>query len=124
MSMEKRQCVCCGAPIQLYSNKCEYCGMVYEDDYWKGTVRYVPVHMGRKRLAARVALDDELTDRRGIPTEAVASYVKKDLVKQIAEGLSEMMTIRMEHDIFHRVTIVEGEVWVEQPDRRAAMSRW
>ena len=115
---EKRQCVSCGAPLPIGATKCEYCGMIYEPDYWAGTVKYVPVHMGRRRLRAKVRVDDYLMD--AADKEAVARYVRGDLVNQLAAGVAEMMNLRMHHDPCAMVTIVEGEVWVEEPDRRTA----
>ena len=112
--LHPRKCVSCGAPIQLGALKCEYCGMVYDTDYWAGTVKYVPLRMGKKRLAARAQIDDMLLKNN----EAAANIVKRELVERIAEGLAEYMIIRMHYDPREMVTIVDGEVWVEDPNDR------
>lgn len=114
---DKRQCVSCGAPIPHGALRCEYCGMEYEPDYWAGTLRYVPIRMRSRHLCAEAAVDNSLLHVAG--SEAVANHVKSDLVHKLAEGLSEMMTIRMRHDPRLDITIVRGELWVEEPDSRA-----
>lgn len=121
--MNKRECVSCGAPITHGALKCEYCGMIYDPDYWAGTLRYVPLHMGRKCLRARTMVDNFLMNK-DVDRKYVADRVRYDLTHKLAEGLSEMMTIRMNYDPKLMVTIVDGEVWVEEPDRRAAIDGW
>lgn len=114
----RRQCVSCGAPVDVGVTKCAYCGMVYEPEYWEGTVRYIPLHTGRKRLRARVMVEDRIMDGT-VRNDGIADYVRSGLVHNLAEGLSEMMTIRMNYDPCRMVTIVEGEVWVEDPGHHA-----
>ena len=58
--------------------------------------------------------------KAGADKDAVARYVRGDLVNQLAAGVAEMMSLRMHYDPCAMVTIVEGEVWVEEPDRRTA----
>ena len=120
--MDKRQCVSCGAPIPVGACKCEYCGMTYDPGYWAGTIQYVPIHAGRRRLRARAEVDDFVMGH--LDETALASHVRRDLVGKLAEGLSEMMSVRMHRDPMRMVTIVEGEVWVEEPDRRTAFNGW
>ena len=52
--------------------------------------------------------------------EAAARFVRSDLVGKLAEGLAEVMNVRMFHDPMRMVTIVDGEIWVEAPDHRVA----
>lgn len=120
--MNKRECVCCGAPIPLGVRKCEYCGMTYDPGYWDGTIQYVPIRTGRRRLHAAAAVDDIVMDH--LDKTDLARYVKHDLAGKLAEGLTEMMAIRMNYDPCRQVTIVEGEVWVEEPDRRTSFDNW
>ena len=119
--MQERKCVNCGAPIPYGARRCEYCGMEYEPDYWTGTVKYVPIHVGRRRLAAEVRVPNELL---AFDSEMAAKMVRNDITNQIAAGLSEMVTLRMNHDWIHDVTVVRGEVWVEEPDSRTAFGGW
>lgn len=114
---DKRQCVSCGAPIKAGATRCEYCGMEYEPDYWAGTLKYVPIRVGRRKLIAEVQVPNELLE---INPDMVAKRVRNDITNQIAEGLSEMVALRMNHDWVHNVTVVRGEVWVEEPDSRTA----
>jgi len=118
---DKRQCVSCGAPIKAGATRCEYCGMEYEPDYWAGTLKYVPIHVGRRKLVTKTRVPDELL---AIDQDMVAKSVRNDITKQLAEGLSEMVALRMEHDWMHNVTVVRGEVWVEEPDKRTAFEGW
>ena len=120
--MNKRECVGCGAPIPLGALKCEYCGMTYDPGYWAGTIQYVPIHTGRRRLKAAAVVDDIVMDH--LNKEDLARHVKYDLASKLAEGLTEMMAIRMNYDPRRLVTIVEGEVWVEEPDHRTAFDSW
>lgn len=117
--MNKRQCVSCGAPINVGATKCDYCGMTYDPDYWAGTLIYVPIHTGRKRLAARAMVHDEIL--RG-QEPLVADRMRHALAQKLADGLTEMMTIRINNDPISQVTIVEGEIWVEEADRRIAFA--
>lgn len=121
--MKERKCVSCGAPIELGATKCEYCGMVYEPDYWAGTIRYVPIHMNRRRLKAAARVDDWFP-MNSESSDVVARCVHRDIVNKLAEGLAEFATYRMYHDPMSMATIVEGEVWVEEPDKRVALSPW
>ena len=119
--MQERKCVSCGAPIPYGAMRCEYCGMQYEPDYWAGTLRYVPIRTGRKRLAAEVNVPNRLLE---LNPDGMAQQVRHDIVHQIADGLSEMVALRMSHDWIHDVTVVRGEVWVEEPDTRTAFGGW
>ncbi len=116
--MQKRECVSCGAPIELGSLKCSYCGMTYEPDYWAGTVRYIPIRKQSRCLRAKVTIDDFILDHAD--KEALARQTRHDLVGKLAEGLAELAAIRSHYDPMRMVTIVEGEVWVEEPDRHTA----
>ena len=42
-------------------------------------------------------------------------YAHRDIVNKLAEGLAEVATYRMFYDPQRMVTVVEGEVWVEEP---------
>lgn len=118
---DKRQCVSCGAPIKVGATRCEYCGMEYEPDYWAGTLRYVPIHMGRRKIVAQTAVPNDLLE---IVPDGMAEKARFDITHKIAEGLSEMITLRMSHDWAKDMTIVRGEVWVEEPDKRTAFESW
>ncbi len=118
---EKRQCVSCGAPIKVGATRCEYCGMEYEPDYWAGTLRYVPIHAQSRKLVAQTEVPNELLR---IAPEGMAKRARLDITHQIAEGLSEMIALRMSQDWTKDVTIVRGELWVEEPDRRTAFGGW
>lgn len=121
MSLNKRQCVSCGAPIKVGAIRCEYCGMEYEPDYWAGTLKYVPIHTRSRKLVAQTEVPNELLK---IATEEMAKRARLDITHQIAEGLSELITLRMNNDWTKDVTIVRGEVWVEEPDHRVALNEW
>lgn len=112
--MNKRQCVSCGAPIEPYSHKCSYCGMVYDDGYWTGVIQYVPLHMNRHHLVAQVEIPDDILHSK-IDSTYLADYTKKGLTEQLAASLSEMMTIKTSRDLFKNTIIVRGKVWVEEP---------
>lgn len=121
--LHKRECVSCGAPIKIGATKCEYCGMVYEPDYWDGTIKYVPLHKGRRRLKARAEVPRELIPAISDDPEGIARYVRGTLVDQLAAGLAEVATVRISRDfssMMRDVVIVEGKVWVEEPDYRTA----
>ena len=121
--LHKRECVSCGAPIQIGATKCQYCGMVYEPDYWAGTVKYVPIHKGRRRLVARAEIPGELTREMQSNPEGMARFVRGEIIDQLAAGLAEVASIKISQgfpDLMRDVVIVQGEVWVEEPDRRTA----
>lgn len=118
----RRQCVSCGAPIAVGALKCEYCGMTYDRGYWDGTVRYVPLRMHSKRLRARDAVDERLLVSGD--NSHVSSAIKRHLVGQLADALSEIMATRVTHSPIEQAVIVEGEIWVEEPDRRTAFPEW
>lgn len=111
--MNKRQCVSCGAPIEIGAHKCSYCGMTYDPAYWEGYIQYIPIRTERMKLRAKVELPADMTLRYG--EEAMARMAKRDITKQIAEGLSEVLKYRMSNDPFRDTVIVSGEVWVEKP---------
>ena len=111
---DKRQCVSCGAPIQHGATRCEYCGMEYEPDYWVGALRYVPIRVKSRKLVAQAEVPNELLK---VALEDMTEKVKFDITHKIAEGLSEMITLRMSNDLMKDVTVVRGEVWVEEPNR-------
>lgn len=115
--MHERKCVSCGAPIPYGARRCKYCGMEYEPDYWAGTLKYVPIHAKSRKLVAQTEVPNDLLK---IAPEGMAERVRNDITHQIAEGLSEMIALQMNHDWKHDVTIVRGEVWVEEPDKRTA----
>ena len=119
---KRRQFVSCGAPIELYAHKCSYCGMVYDDGYWTGAVQYVPLHMGRRKLVSKAEVPDMVLDhaKDRQNTERLASFVKSQIVDDLAKGLAEVATFKIWEDPMRMVTIVRGEVWVEEPDSRAA----
>ena len=104
----ERKCVSCGAPIPYGAMRCEYCGMEYEPDYWAGTLRYVPIRMRSRHLCAETKVGNDLIHIVG--AERAAKAVKGDLVHKLAEGLSEMMTLRMRADPRLGVTVVRGEL--------------
>ena len=117
----ERKCVSCGAPIPYGARRCEYCGMEYEPDYWAGMIRYVPLHMGRRKIVAETEIPNEFL--KDAP-EGIAKKARFDITHQIAEGLSEMVTLRMNNDWIRDVTIVKGEIWVEEPDKRTVFEGW
>lgn len=117
----ERKCVSCGAPIPYGARRCEYCGMEYEPDYWAGTLRYVPIHAKSRKLVAQTEIPNEML---AIAPEVMAKRARCDITHEIAEGLSEMIVLRMSHDWTKDVTIVRGEVWVEEPDNRTAFGGW
>lgn len=120
--MDKRQCVSCGAPIKHGALKCEYCGMTYDPGYWDNTVRYIPLRMRSKRLRVRDAVDVHLLTSDD--NRHVASAIKRHLTVQLADALSEIMATRLTHDPISQALIVEGEIWVEEPDKRTAFPEW
>ena len=109
---DKRQCVSCGAPIPHGAMRCEYCGMEYEPDYWAGTLRYVPIHVKSRKLVAQTEVPNYLL---AMNKDAIADQVHRDITHQITEGLTEMITLRVSTDWINEVTIVRGELWVEEP---------
>lgn len=115
--LHKRECVSCGAPIKIGATKCEYCGMVYEPDYWAGTIKYVPLHKGRRRLTARAEIPRELIPAISDAPDEIARCVRGTLLDQLAAGLAEVATVTISRDrssMMRDFVIVEGEVWVEE----------
>lgn len=113
--MKKRECVSCGAPIEVGATKCQYCGMVYEPEYWAGIVQYVPYHVNMKRIEARAIVPDEYLIHGD--ADALSNMAKRDVVRKLADALSEIATYRISKDPVTCSTIIQASVLIAQ-DRR------
>ena len=106
--MKKRECVSCGAPIEIGATKCQYCGMVYEPEYWAGTVRYVPYHVNMRKIEAKYRMSEE--DVVYSNKETLASMAKRAITNKLADALTEIVSYRMERDPVTQSIIVSGSV--------------
>lgn len=106
--MKKRECVSCGAPIEIGATKCQYCGMVYEPEYWAGIVRYVPYHVNMKRIEAKYRMSE--VDVVYSNKETLANMAKRAIANKLADALKEIVSYRMERDPVTQSIIVSGSV--------------
>lgn len=113
--MEKRECVSCGAPIEVGATRCSYCGMTYEPKYWDGLIRYIPYHANMRRIETRTIVPDEYLIYGD--AEALSNMAKRDIVQKLAEVLSEIATYRISKDPVICSTIINASVLTAQ-DRR------
>ena len=114
--MQERKCPCCGAPVPNYKNICDYCGMVFKDDH-PPDIQFVGIRPNMRRVSARARVPEYLIDGAA-STEAMARVAKRDIIGQLAEGLTDMVTWRMDRDPRTCEIIVAGELWVQEPDVR------
>jgi hypothetical protein len=77
--------------------------------------------MGRRRIVAQTEIPNDFLKTT---PEGVAKKARFDITRQIAEGISEVIALRMSNDWVRDVTIVKGEIWVEEPDKRTAFESW
>lgn len=113
--MKKRECVSCGAPIEVGATKCSYCGMTYEPEYWDGLIRYIPYHANMRRIEARTIVPDEYLIYGD--ADAVSNMAKRDVAQKLAAALSEIATYRISKDLATCSTIIEASVLAAQDKR-------
>ncbi len=111
--LEKRACPCCGAPLENYKNKCDYCGGIVKDD----TIQYIGIRPGMRKVRACARVPECLLES-ATGKQAAANHVIRDVTLKLAEGLSDIVTWKMDRDIRTSEIIVNGELWVSEPDVR------
>ncbi|MBQ1789270.1 MAG: zinc ribbon domain-containing protein [Oscillospiraceae bacterium] len=106
--MKKRECVSCGAPIEVGATKCQYCGMVYEPEYWAGIVRYVPYHVNMRRVEAKYRMSE--VDIAYSNKETLTNMAKRAITGKLAEALRGIVTYNLERDPASESIIVRGSL--------------
>jgi hypothetical protein len=86
--------------------------MVYEPEYWAGTIRYVPYHANMKRIEARAAIPDEYLIYGD--ADALSDMAKQDITLKLADALSEIATYRIGKDPITCSTIINASVLIAQ----------
>ena len=65
----------------------------------------VPLHMNRRKVMSRATIPEWIV-KEADNKEALAKGIKRDLVENLADALSEMMTVRMDRDFIHNEIVV------------------
>ena len=116
--MIKRECKSCGAPLKSIGFGkfiCEYCGSLYEEEEGKIQILEIcrePV----QTITTEIAVPRDMRDY--MAEEDISKYALKELTRQLAEGLSAYMRLKVTEDPFRSATIVRGDVRVIPPSHR------
>lgn len=93
--MNKYICLCCGAPINRATGRCEYCGTEYDIGQSYPVVRFETFTNPVKQYAASVLVDRELTKMSG---EDYMRYSINQLAHAMLPAVMEGMQIRVSDD--------------------------
>ncbi len=107
-------CPNCGAPINRITMRCEYCGAVFKED-----VPNIVVQMERSKVVpfrAEAFIDYYISEH--VPKEGLTRMVSSELTRKIADGLSQLMEIKVQDDPLRNGTVIMGTVRVVPPGEK------
>ncbi len=107
-------CPNCGAPINRATMRCEYCGSVFRESM--PNVLVCVEHPKIVPLQAEVFVDNYLSSL--LSKEELAREVSSQLTRKIADGLDQLMEIKVKEDPLHFGTIVRGRIRVVLPSEK------
>lgn len=112
MDLKPYICERCGAPINVSTMKCDYCGTKYHNDALK-EICIKTVRPGEHAIFSQVRMPREVLIR-GNP-EYARDYCLSKLREQIADGLLGYLKIETSRDFTDDCEIIRGEVRVIDP---------
>lgn len=86
--LDQMKCPNCGAPINRFTMRCEYCGSVFDD---KSNQFIIVGHPGVHVLQASRKIG--LTDLHKVDPQILSKMILDDMTKQIAESLAPFIEI-------------------------------
>lgn len=107
-------CPNCGAPINRLTMRCEYCGAVFKED-----VPNIVVQMEHSKVMpvrAEAFIDYYISEH--VPKEDLTRMVSSELTRKIADGLSQLMEIKVQDDPLRCGTLIVGTVRVVPPGEK------
>lgn len=91
--MKKLICVCCGAPINRATRRCEYCGTEYNIDSEIPMVRFETFTNPVKEYSASCLIDRDLVAMAG---EKYMQYAIEQLAHAMLPAVMEGMRVRVQ----------------------------
>lgn len=115
--LEELKCVNCGAPLDLLTLKCEYCGSQFAKKEERGLIHYVQTCPAQvATLSAQVNISDEAM-RYG-SADQISEFAVRQLTRNLAEALMPYMKIETYRDLYTMTQMVRGTIRVVEPDFR------
>lgn len=114
MTLKPISCPNCGGRVDTARMVCEFCGTKF--DYEMQPLRIETYTCPVRTFQSRTAISDEIISY--YDGDYVAEYAMRDITKQLAEHLREMLELRTEYDARHCQHIITARMRVVDPNYR------
>lgn len=109
MTAEELKCPNCGAPINQFTMRCDYCGSAFKTDIHN--VIYQVEHPKVVPLKAVMKVDDDIVMR-----DRYERFLVDHIAYSLADKVAKYMEVNIQHDPEHRQVTVSGRVRIVPPN--------